>query len=409
MMRRILFWTHLVIGVAAGIAILIMSVTGVVLAFERQILQFADRDLRHVTDFTGARPRSLADMLATVSAATGATPSGVVVRPEPSASVEFTIGRDRNLYVDPYSGAILGEGSRQTRAFFSVVERWHRTLGESMGARGPLRAYAAASNLIFLLLVLSGCYLWLPRRWTWTAVRAGLWFRSGLRGRAREWNWHNAAGLWCALPLLLITLTGVIISYPWANALLFRVAGSPVPVRQEGPRGGGRDRDGGPRRAISVDLDRAVAVATAGRTGWRTLSLRISPDPTVAVTLDSGAGGEVEKRLQLMVDTRSGQVVKETRFIDGSLGQRLRSLARFTHTGEEAGLPGQIIAALASAGGVLLVWTGISLAIRRLLAYRRDRFNRSSGSSPTPTSVHVPGSGTPEVAGVSSSANADMP
>lgn len=37
---------------------------------------------------------------------------------------------------------------------------------------------------------------------------------------------------------------------------------------------------------------------------------------------------------------RSGRIVKTTGFADGSLGQRLRVLARFTHTGESLGLPG---------------------------------------------------------------------
>ncbi|MBL8142575.1 MAG: hypothetical protein JNM38_15760 [Acidobacteria bacterium] len=38
MTRRLLFWSHLCIGVVAGVAILIMSATGVFLAFERQII-----------------------------------------------------------------------------------------------------------------------------------------------------------------------------------------------------------------------------------------------------------------------------------------------------------------------------------------------------------------------------------
>jgi uncharacterized iron-regulated membrane protein len=35
--RKIIFWCHLTAGVFAGVIILIMSVTGVLLAYERQI------------------------------------------------------------------------------------------------------------------------------------------------------------------------------------------------------------------------------------------------------------------------------------------------------------------------------------------------------------------------------------
>ena len=38
-MRKVFFWLHLISGTVAAIVIFIMSVTGVILAFERQILE----------------------------------------------------------------------------------------------------------------------------------------------------------------------------------------------------------------------------------------------------------------------------------------------------------------------------------------------------------------------------------
>ena len=46
---------------------------------------------------------------------------------------------------------------------------------------------------------------------------------------------------------------------------------------------------------------------------------------------------------------------------------------RFAHTGEVLGLAGQTVAGLVSAGGVVLVWTGIALALRRFLAWIKRR------------------------------------
>jgi len=370
MIRRILFWTHFCLGVSAGIAIFIMSITGVLLAFERQILQYADRDLRTVGHPAEARPLGFNQMLAMVSASSNAMPTAITVRPGPSATVQFAFGRDRVAYADPYTGAVLGDSSKAVRKFFAVVERWHRALGEPMQTRGPLRSIAAAANLLFLIIAVSGCYLWLPRKWSWTNIRAAALFRGGLKGKARDWNWHNVAGLWCSIPLVLITLTGVIISYPWANALLFRMAGSTPTTRQGPPRGENRRSNAPP----TADLDRVVEAASTKLTGWRTMSLNVphGNETKIPVTLDAGAGGEVEKRMQLTVDADTGRVLKATQFTDNSLGQRLRSLARFTHTGEEAGFAGQLIAALASAGACLMVWTGFALAYRRLFRRRAN-------------------------------------
>jgi uncharacterized iron-regulated membrane protein len=66
--------------------------------------------------------------------------------------------------------------------------------------------------------------------------------------------------------------------------------------------------------------------------------------------------------------------VKTTTFADGSLGQRLRAFVRFGHTGEYGGWPGQTIAAIVSFAACVLVYTGLSLAIRRLAgALKRKR------------------------------------
>ena len=47
--RKILFWLHLIAGVVAGVIIFIMSATGVALAFEKEIIAWAERDVRRVT------------------------------------------------------------------------------------------------------------------------------------------------------------------------------------------------------------------------------------------------------------------------------------------------------------------------------------------------------------------------
>jgi uncharacterized iron-regulated membrane protein len=221
---------------------------------------------------------------------------------------------------------------------------------------------------VFLALVISGPYLWLPRKWSGQAIRASAVFRRYLRGRARDWNWHNVVGIWCAIPLFLITLTGVIMSYPWANNLLFRLAGSAPPVQQnrgDAPSGyrGERDRGGKTTPDLDALLDRSRSLVK----DWRTISLRLPApgDNAVTVSVDSGTGGEVEKRTLFVLDARTAVVVKATRFSDNSLGQRLRALARFTHTGEEGGFIGQAVGCLACLGGILLVWTGLSLAVRR--------------------------------------------
>ena len=60
----------------------------------------------------------------------------------------------------------------------------------------------------------------------------------GLRGKARDFNWHNVIGFWCAPILVVLTASGMVISYTWASNLVYTLTGSPRPAAAAG-RGGG--------------------------------------------------------------------------------------------------------------------------------------------------------------------------
>jgi uncharacterized iron-regulated membrane protein len=352
--------------------------TGVLLAFERQIVGFVDRDVRFVSVPSGSASLPVNHLLGMVRQSGIGEPTAIVLRNEPRASAQFSIGRGKTVYVDPYSGAVLGSSSARAHEFFFAVERFHRALGSPLGSKTIGHWLAAASNLLFGGLILLGVILWLPRKRNGKAIRAAIAFRSGLRGKAREWNWHNVLGIWCALPLLVIVLSGVVMSYPWA-ALLFRMADGLAPAGRglEGGREGGDRRTHG-REGAAVrqdpDYDHLFAVAKTFDPAWRTITLNISRNANapVSASVDTGSGGQPQLRTQYVLNRDTGSVVKKNAFGDGSLGQRLRAFVRFGHTGEYGGLPGQAIAALASFAACALVYTELSLSIRRLAARLRS-------------------------------------
>ena len=53
--RKIIFWMHLVSALFAGVIIFIMCVTGALLSFERQMIEFSEREARHVQVPPGAQ------------------------------------------------------------------------------------------------------------------------------------------------------------------------------------------------------------------------------------------------------------------------------------------------------------------------------------------------------------------
>jgi uncharacterized iron-regulated membrane protein len=358
-----------------------MSVTGVLLAYERQITSWVDRGFRSAPPVPGAVRLPIETLLENVATRNPALPSAITVRSDPAAPAEVSFGRDRVLLVDVYSGTVLGESSPEARSFFQKVENWHRWLGASNDHRAAGRAITGVSNFAFLILVVTGPFLWMPRRWSWQNVRNIALFRGGLSGRARDFNWHNVTGIWCVVPLFLIVLSGVVMSYPWANNLLYRLTGSQPPVQAEASqrqtKQGGRPRQGERAReqapASLAGLNVLWARAEQQVPGWRSVTLRPPPSGRGPMTfaIDTGNGGRPDQRCQLTLDGRTGEIVRWEPFSSYNTGRRLRGWFRFLHTGEAGGIAGQTIAGIASAGGALLVWTGLWLAVRRLLRWKK--------------------------------------
>ena len=383
--RSLLFWAHLVCGVAAGVVILLMSVTGVALTYEKQMLEWADqRAYPWVPPSTGARPLPPETLLAAVVAARpGVAPTGVTRRADPGAPVTVTLEGNRALLVHPFTGAVLGEPAPGLRAFFRATTNWHRWLALDGASRATGRLVTGVANVLFLFIVVSGIYLWVPRLWTRLQLAQVLWFRRRLPGKARDFNWHNVIGIWSALPLAVVIAGAVPISFPWASNLVYRAVGETppaAPARPPAAASGTAERGrGGERRPAApvsfAGLDAAWQNAEAHVPAWRTISTRFTgpADAPFTLTIDAGYGGQPQKRGTLTVDRATGAITSWDTFDQLSPGRRARSWLRFVHTGEYYGLAGQTVAGLVSAGGAVLVYTGLALAWRRLVAWLRRR------------------------------------
>jgi uncharacterized iron-regulated membrane protein len=383
MLRSTIFWIHLVCGVAVGIVVLMMSVTGVLLTYERQMLAWADR-AHNADPAPGAEAQSVAALLAAAKTHNpDFTPTTITLRNDPRAPVTFAAGREGTLLVNRYTGAVGEPGGEGMRSFFEAVTGWHRWFNASGESRATARAVTGASNLAFLFLVLSGIYLWLPRIWKWAAFKTRLLFnpKAG-SGKARDFNWHHVFGIWSAIPLAIVVATATVFSYPWANNLVYRAFGEEPPVRgaprgapggggapsREAASAGGGSADWGSAEVLTYDELFARAAAHAGE--WRALTLNIPADSsaeTVRFGVDQGNGGQPQLRHNLTLVAATGAPQAWQPFSSQSSGQKARSWIRFLHTGEALGIAGQTVAGIVSLTSVLMVWTGLALAYRRLI------------------------------------------
>lgn len=365
--RQIIFWLHLTSGVIAGIVIFIMSVTGALLSFEKNIIEYAEREMRFVAIPENARKLSVREILAKVrEAKPEAKPSTITFQNRANATANIALGRDGQVFVNPYTGEIMGEGAKDVRGFFRTVTDWHRWLAMSGDGRPIGKAITGACNLAFLFLAISGIYIWFPHRLSRRHFKSVLWFRRSLQGKARDFNWHNVIGFWSSLVLIILTITATVISYQWAGNLLYTLTGNEIPQLQPNA-----PNQTGEQPFILPENLNQIWEKAENQTPWKSISLRLPvvKDSTV-FTIDEGVYWNIFARSTLTIDARNAEVAKWESYGEQNFARQLRSWFRFTHTGETGGIVGQFIGFLACIGSAFLVWTGLSMAWGRFRQWK---------------------------------------
>ncbi|MFT3784460.1 MAG: PepSY-associated TM helix domain-containing protein [Nibricoccus sp.] len=414
MLRKIVFWVHLAAGLLAGVVIAVMSFTGAALAFEKELVSWSERDVRHVEIPNQSAQRvPLKEVLERMrELQPEARPSGITVYAEPSAAIAISIGRDSVYYANPYTADIHKPQSSRVRDFMHLMESWHRFLGLGGESTRPIgKAITGACNLAFCFLALSGLFLWWPRNWSWRGLKAVAVFNFRLLGRARDFNWHNSVGLWTAPILIVLTLTAIPMSYRWGNALVYRITGTEPPsqVRGSVPNASSPGLTIPPQTpgAKPASYDALLATVENENPGWTEITFRLgnlrgpsgprrdgqsapnnserpqsppseqreprnvnseprqrTPQP-ITVTVRTADQWPLFSTTTLSLDPFTGSVLRKETFADQNGGRRLRSWTRFLHTGEALGFVGKLFAAVACIGALLLVWTGLALSWRR--------------------------------------------
>lgn len=384
-LRTVIFWMHLCTGLAAGSIVAVMSVTGVALAFQPQILEWAERGSRTIDPPPAAAVRlGTEELLARYRAAHPEAPAtALTFHADPLAAVRVGAGRG-GAHVDPYTGQVRPLGGQGWRRFFQVMVEWHRYLGASGEGRDIGKAITGVANAGFLFLALSGLYLWWPRRWTARILRSTIWFRRGLASsKARDFNWHNVIGFWSLPVLIVVTFSGMMISYRFVTNLIYAVVGESAPAAGPGGAAGPPVKVAPPVPGQKpLGTDALLATMTAKMPDWKSAVWRLGgerrgaggggrrgPQP-VTLTVKEYGQWPLFTATTLSLDPFTGQVLRTEGYAEYSTGRRVRSWLRFLHTGEALGWPGQLVAGLVSLGAAFLVWTGFALAWRRLFGRR---------------------------------------
>ena len=387
---------HLWLAVPFGLIITIICFTGALLVFEDQVTQLTNRHLYYV-ESPGSQPLPVGTLVEKVESqlTKGATITGVTIYPQPDRSYQVNLSAPKGaaVYIDPYTGEVLGQSQRTP--FFRTVFMLHRWLLGSRPADGGIfwgKSIVGVSTLLMVVILITGLVIWWPRS------RKGL--KQGVtialrKGKARFWHdLHTAGGVYALVLVLVMGLTGLTWSFDWYRNGFYRVFGvetsapsggrtaqasAPQEPRQKAEPKGGDDRTQRESRPTGEDRGSRTENSFAH---WQQVYDRLSRENPDAVKIEITDGtasvsnnryGNIRGTDRYTFDPQSGQITGASLYKDTGNSGKIRGWIYSVHTGAWGGNLTRIIWFLAALLGATLPLTGYYLWIKRLYRKRHNR------------------------------------
>lgn len=384
-----------------------MGVTGALMSFEDEIVDYLNRDIMHVV--ARNTPQLTPDQMIrrVESDNAGARVSGLTMTSDPSAAVRVRFAREAqgvrrsSVYIDPYDGRILGSPAGEET--FATIRRLHRWLLLPGDGDGYGRWITGAAIISLLALLMTGIVL----RWPRKVRNLSVWLKPNfaLHGRGFFWSLHSVVGTWL-IPIYLVTiLTGLWWSYDWyKDAATWLLTGKERPVAgQKMAKGAAPEAGKGAKAARAPQADRA---ASSLDLAWSAFRERFGATYAVAtLILPSGASTVIRVRSvakdapgeaardEIRIDGVTGRIVSAELYTDKTAGETIIARVLDIHTGSMFGLIGRIVFMLAAALMPLFMVTGYLLYLSRrrlraaVLAASRLQDHPSQAAKPVHGSV----------------------
>jgi uncharacterized iron-regulated membrane protein len=221
--KKIIGNLHLILGLASGIIVFIIAITGCFYSFQEEI-QDATQSYRYTTSTEGTvlPPSKLISIAEKVLPAKhihavnypGGDRSAQVIffNFEPEYYYYF-------VYIDPYSGQVL-QVEDMTQNFFRFVLDGHFYLWLPPEIGQPV---AASATLIFFILMITGLILWWPKNNSTAKQRFTIKWNS--RWRRKNYDLHRVLGFYALSFGIILSITGLVWGFQWFAQGYYSLAG----------------------------------------------------------------------------------------------------------------------------------------------------------------------------------------
>lgn len=352
--KKAILFIHRWLGLITGLVVFVVSITGCIFCFQDEI-QDALHSYRKVE--VQSKPflkPSVLQQQAQQYMPAGKLSGLIYNGPERPVLVGLTnkVGY-HNIYINPYNGKVLHDDLLQSN-FFIIVQYIHLylLLPENVG-----RIVVGTSVLIFVVLMITGIILWWPKRKT--DRKRSFTIKWGARWRRVNYDLHNVLGFYATAIALILAVTGLSMSFEWVREGIYKGGnlGKTIAIERK------EFKSDSTLKASKQNVP-AIDVAYA-------TIVQKSPKAKMLIFYGAGTPGQAlygiayeqplrySYRDSYQFDQYSGKLLLALPNTKKSLGLKLEDMNYDIHVGQIAGLPGKIIAFLASLICASLPITGL--------------------------------------------------
>lgn len=348
--KKLIGWLHLWLGLISGIILMVVALTGGLLAFEDELELILFKQ-RHIVQ--PAPQRLTADSLVSIAnhVFPGKKLARLIIETEPDRSVEARIGGKgkamKIAYINPYTGKVLYKGSYQQQ-FYQQVRNLHRYL--LLDEAG--KVVTGISCSICLFLTISGIILWWPANKK--AIKQRYKIKWDASGKRLNWDLHAVTGFYLSIFLVVITLTGLVWSYDWVENLIFQIADGKVQKEAKVKNLVKlKKAETGIFQKMENEMERLYPYPG-------TLAFNILPKGGLAVGLQKESALSTVRRTDAaFFDSKTGRLVKQQPYTSLSTGTKIRRMILPIHSGSVFGWPTKLLALIVTLFTASLPVTGL--------------------------------------------------
>lgn len=348
---------HLWLGLSSGLVVFIVSVTGCLYAFKTEIEDLTQPYRFVATQAAPVLPPSRLEAIGKRLLPGKTLHSATYLADGRAAMLTFYHYEPTYYYLaflNPHTGEVLKVKDMRSDFFYQVLQgHFYLWLPPKVG-----QPVVATATLVFVVLLVSGLVLWWPKN------RAARKQRFSVKWQApwkrRNYDLHNVLGFYATLVLLLLAFTGLVWGFQWfAKSVYWVTSGGKSQVAFYEPSGSRAEPS-----ATLPAVDRLWRQTVASHPGAKSIEAHFPETDSAAIAISTNPEADTYwKADHRYYDQRTLQEIPVTHVygrFDHSLtvADKIARLNYDVHVGAILGLPGKIIAFMASLVAASLPVTG---------------------------------------------------